>query len=57
MNVPDCQICVEVLLARQNFISAARFGYFLQRSLQRWGAKGWTMEYMFLHDRFGASRC
>ncbi|CAK9058077.1 unnamed protein product [Durusdinium trenchii] len=24
-----------VLLARQNFISAARFGYFLQRSLQR----------------------
>lgn len=25
-----------VLLARQNFISAARFGYFLRRSRQRW---------------------
>ena len=27
----------EVLLARQNYISAARFGYFLRRGLQRSG--------------------
>ena len=27
----------EVLLARQNYISAARFGYFLRRGLQRLG--------------------
>ena len=36
-----CFCCItlasEVLLARQNYISAARFGYFLRRGLQRSG--------------------
>ena len=31
---------LEVLLARQNYISAARFGYFLRRGLQRSGPNG-----------------
>lgn len=30
----------KVLLARQNFVSAARFGYFLRRGLQRQGLRG-----------------